>query len=53
MLKFLAAMFIIQASFIKKSMGDYVENEYWYKEGKKLLDMQIDSGAFSLIKKRQ
>ncbi len=53
MLKSLAAMFIIQASFIKKSMGDYVENEYWYKEGKKFLDMQIDSGAFSLIKKRQ
>lgn len=48
MLNSLAAMFIIQASFIKKNMGDYVENEYWLSEGRRYLKMNIGTDDFCL-----
>ena len=44
LLKSLAAMYIIQTSYIKNCIhGDYVENEYWLNQGRKYLDMNIDN----------
>ncbi len=41
LLNALASMYIIQTSYIKETMGDYLENEYWLAEGKKALSMKI------------
>lgn len=43
MLKALASMYVIQASFINYNLGDYVENDYWLNQGLKFLSMNIDS----------
>ena len=53
MLNSLAAVFIIQASFIKKNMGDYVENEYWLSEGRRYLKMGINPDDFCLKKRNK
>jgi len=41
LLKALASMYIIQTSYIKEIMGDYIENDYWLTEGRKVLKMNI------------
>ena len=44
LLKSLAAMYIIQASYIKNYLhGDYIENEYWLSQGRKFLAMDISN----------
>jgi len=41
-IKALAAMFIIQTSYIKQTTADdYLENKYWLVEGRKAIDMNI------------
>lgn len=41
LLNSLAAMYIIQSSFIRSNEGDYTENDYWYTEGKRYLEMNV------------
>lgn len=44
LLKSLATMYIIQASYIKNHLhGDYIENEYWLSQGRKFLAMDISN----------
>ena len=42
-LKALAAMYIIQASYIRETSGDYLENDYWFEQGQKFLKMDINN----------
>ncbi len=41
-LKALAAMYIIQTSYINSTSGSYLENDYWLSEGRKFLIMNIN-----------
>ncbi len=44
LLKSLAAMYIIQSSYIENYLhGDYIENKYWLNQGKKYLNMNINN----------
>lgn len=44
LLRVLAAMYVIQASYIKNYLHeDYVENEYWLSQGRKFLSMGINN----------
>ena len=46
----LAAMYVIQSSFIRSNGGDYTENDYWYNEGIKCLKMNINSKDIKITK---
>lgn len=47
-MKSLAAMFIIQSSYIKSTSGDYSENEYWLSEGRKAIRMNITNEELAI-----
>ena len=47
-LKALASMYIIQTSYIKATLGDYVENDYWFEQGQKYLEMDINNSDIAL-----
>ena len=48
MLKALASMYVIQASYINYNLGDYTENDYWLSEGRKYLNMEIGINDFKI-----